>query len=126
MNTRLDTPLSKAKGLGAAREGTAHWRLQRLTSVALAPLVLWLSFSVAMLPSLSHAALKGWLQQPPVAILIAASVITVCYHQALGLRIIAEDYIRSVPLKVAVIVAANFWSILLAIGGLYAIIKIAL
>lgn len=126
MSTQLDTPLSRAKGLGVAHEGTAHWRLQRLTSVALVPIVLWLSFSVAMLPSLGYEALREWLQQPLVTILIAASIITICYHQALGLRTIVEDYIHTVPLKVAGIVAINFWSILLAIGGLYAIIKIAL
>ena len=126
MSAQLNTPLSKAKGSGAAHEGTAHWLLQRLTSVALVPIVLWLSFSVAMLPNLRYEALEAWLQQPLVTILVAVSIITVCYHQALGLRVIIEDYVHINPLKVAGIIAMNVWSILLTIGGIYAVIKIAL
>ena len=38
--TDLRTPLARARGLGSAREGVKHWWAQRLTAIALIPLVL--------------------------------------------------------------------------------------
>ena len=37
-NKRLKTPLGRVRGLGAAKSGTQHFWLQRLTGVALVPL----------------------------------------------------------------------------------------
>ena len=37
----LKTPLSKAIGLGSAKEGMHHWKMQRLTAIALIPLTIW-------------------------------------------------------------------------------------
>ena len=45
----LRSPLSEARGLGAAKEGTHHWFIQRISAVAMAPLMLWLLFSLAAL-----------------------------------------------------------------------------
>ena len=63
----LRSPLSRVKGLGSAREGTSHFWHQRLTSLLLIPLVLWLGFSIAALP-LDHATLVRWVQQPLVTV----------------------------------------------------------
>ena len=63
----LRTPLSKAKGLGSAKEGTSHFWHQRLTALLLIPLVLWLGFSLAALP-VDHASLVDWIRQPLVSI----------------------------------------------------------
>ncbi|MDJ0833445.1 MAG: succinate dehydrogenase, hydrophobic membrane anchor protein, partial [Gammaproteobacteria bacterium] len=45
----LRTPLSKVKGLGSAKEGASHWWNQRLTAIAMIPLALWFSFSIALI-----------------------------------------------------------------------------
>ncbi len=39
MNSDLRSPLSRARGLGSAKSGVHHWWVQRLTAVALIPLV---------------------------------------------------------------------------------------
>ena len=39
--------LYNVRGLGSAKEGTHHWWMQRVTAIALVPLVLWLAISVA-------------------------------------------------------------------------------
>ena len=39
-DTALRSPLGRATGLGSAKEGVAHWWAQRLTAVALVPLLL--------------------------------------------------------------------------------------
>jgi len=121
----LRTPLSQARGLGAAKEGTGHWWAQRLTSVFLVPLVLWGAFSVAMLPDLSHAGLVAWLQKPVVSVLLIALLIVVFWHMELGLRIIVEDYVHLAWLKVAAIVLVDFAVLLLAVAAVAAVVGIA-
>lgn len=124
MSTPLETPLSKAKGLGSSHEGAGHWWMQRLTSIALVPLVIWCAFSIAMLPNLDYVELKMWLSYPLTTILLIAIIIASCYHAALGLRVIIEDYVHAAALKVAAIIAVNFAALLLIIIGIYSTIKI--
>ncbi|HTG22910.1 MAG TPA: succinate dehydrogenase, hydrophobic membrane anchor protein, partial [Reyranella sp.] len=45
MNDDLRTPLARARGLGSAREGVHHWWAQRITAIALIPLVVWFAVS---------------------------------------------------------------------------------
>ena len=35
------TALGRARGLGSAKEGVAHWWVQRVTALLLIPLVVW-------------------------------------------------------------------------------------
>ena len=44
----MSTALKKVRGLGSAHNGTEHFWHQRLTALALIPLVLWFCFSVAV------------------------------------------------------------------------------
>ncbi len=77
--TELRTPLSKVKGHGASKSGTGHFWMQRLTSLALIPLVIWLNFSVALLPNMDHEAIQHWLRNPfNAAIFPHCSVSSVC------------------------------------------------
>lgn len=121
----LRTPLSQARGLGAAKDGTGHWWAQRLTSAFLVPLVLWGAFSVAMLGDLSHAGLVAWLQKPVVWAPLIALLLVVFWHMELGLRIIIEDYVHSAWLKVAAIVLVDFTVLLLAVAAVAAVVGIA-
>ena len=121
----LRTPLSQARGLGAAKDGAGHWWKQRLTSVFLVPLAPWGAFSIAMLPDLSHAALVAWLQNPLVAVLTMTLALVVLWHMELGLRVIIEDYVRSGWIKVAAIVLMDFIVLLLAVAALAALVGIA-
>jgi len=121
----LRTPLSQARGLGAAKEGAGHWWAQRLTSAFLVPLVLWGAFSVAMLGDLSHAGLVAWLQKPLVSAPLIALLLVVFWHLELGLRVIIEDYVHLAWLKVAVIMLVDFVVLLLAVAAVAAVAGIA-
>ncbi len=57
----LQTPLGKVRGLGSAGNGVHHWWVQRLTSVALVPLAVWLLVSLLALPSLDFVTLVSWI-----------------------------------------------------------------
>ena len=121
----LRTPLSAAKGLGSAKQGAHHWWAQRLTSVALVPLTVWLAFSIAGFGSRSYTALIAWMQSPMVAVALALLVVSLFYHVQLGLQVIIEDYVRG-SLKVASLMMINFACITLVFIGLFSIIKVSL
>src|SRR5689334_8842778 len=102
MSTLQSHPRSaeRVQGLGSAREGLGHWWIQRLTAVALIPLVLWLTASLIKHARDDYAALAAWFREPSVSVLMVLLVIALFYHLSLGLQVVAEDYIHSVPVRV--------------------------
>ena len=121
----LRTPLSAAKGLGSAKEGAHHWWVQRLTSIALVPLMLWLIISLALLGNLSYESAVAWVQSPFVAVGLSLLVVVMFYHVQLGVQVIIEDYVHG-WLKITSIILLNFACIALVFIGLFSIIKVAL
>ena len=119
----MDTP---HRALGSAKDGVGHWWRQRVSAVALLPLSLWLLFSLASLPDLSHATVQLWLAQPIPAFLMLAFVIVAYYHMAAGVRVIMEDYIHLPWLKIASIVTLEIASFMLALISLAAVLKLFL
>ena len=120
----LRTPLSRVKGLGSAREGTSHFWHQRLTSLLLIPLVLWIGFSVAALP-LEHATLVEWVGQPLVTVALVLLVIAVFYHAQLGLQVVIEDYIASHARRTIVLLTSNLLCLLFGTIGVISVLKIS-
>ena len=121
----LRTPLSHAKGLGSAKEGAHHWWAQRLTSIALVPLTIWLAYSIASFGEYSYSNVVIWMQSPIVAVALALLVVTMFYHVQLGIQVIIEDYVGG-WLKVASLILLNFACISLVFIGLFSIIKVSL
>ena len=121
----LRTPLSRAKGLGSAKEGISHWWMQRVTSLFLIPLVVWGAWMMASLGAYDHWHFTAWIDEPLTAILTMTLLIVVCYHAALGLQVIIEDYVHRVAVKITSIVAVYLLSFVLALVGVLAVIKIA-
>jgi succinate dehydrogenase / fumarate reductase, membrane anchor subunit len=66
---RMRSPLSRARGLGSAREGVEHWWMQRVTAVALIPLTLWFAASLIALTGSDYNMFIAWLKAPFVTIL---------------------------------------------------------
>lgn len=122
----LRTPLSKALGLGAAGEGAAHWWMQRMTAVALVPLVIWFAFSVALIGEMSHAAITGWIGSPIVAVLLVLLIVAGIYHFQLGMKVIIEDYTHVKWMKLTGIILVDFICIALMVAGILSVLKIAL
>ena len=121
----LRTPLSAAKGLGSAKEGAHHWWVQRLTSIALVPLMLWLVISLALLGNLTYESAVAWVQSPFVAVGLSLLVVVMFYHVQLGVQVIIEDYVHG-WLKITSIILFNFACIAFVFIGLLSIIKVAL
>lgn len=121
----LRSPLARARGLGAAHNGTHHWWVQRLTSIALAPLILWLAFSFVSLATADHATASAWLRGPVNAILMLALIGTLFHHTQLGLQVVIEDYVHGHGRKFVTLIAVKFGAALLAIAAVFAVFKVA-
>ena len=91
----LRTPLGRVRGLGSAKEGTAHWWAQRLTAIALVPLVLWFAVSLIVLAGADHATVAAWLRDPVAAVLMLLLILAGFHHAQLGMQVVIEDYVHS-------------------------------
>ncbi|WP_043767727.1 succinate dehydrogenase, hydrophobic membrane anchor protein [Algiphilus aromaticivorans] len=122
----LRSPLSEARGLGAAKEGTHHWFIQRISAVAMAPLMLWLLFSLAALAGSDYVAVRGWVASPLNTALLLVLIATLFHHALLGTQVVIEDYVASEGKKMAALIATRFVLIVAAVLGIVAILKISL
>jgi succinate dehydrogenase / fumarate reductase membrane anchor subunit len=122
----LRSPLGRVLGSGAARQGTGHWWVQRVTAVALIPLTLW--FVVALLgkPLQSYEAMRGWLGQPWVAVLTILLVTTLAWHSKLGIEVVIEDYVHGKGSKTTLLLLSTFTHFAAAAAGVFAILILAL
>ena len=121
----LRTPLGKARGLGSAGEGVEHWWQERLAAIALVPLVIWFVYSIVRLGTSDPAAIDTWLSSPLNAILMTSFLLAALFHSNLGLRVIVEDYVHAKALKLFTLTVLALLHVLLAICGIYAVLKFA-
>ncbi|MEX2454704.1 MAG: succinate dehydrogenase, hydrophobic membrane anchor protein [Rhodospirillaceae bacterium] len=122
----LRSPLARVRGLGSAKEGVSHWWAQRMTAVALVPLVIWFVASVCAMTGADYAAVREWVATPLVSILLVLLTIAVFHHTHLGLQVVIEDYVHTEWLKVSGIALVRFAAFALAVATIFSILKIAL
>lgn len=122
----LRSPLSKAVGLGSAKHGFSHWWWQRVTAVALVPLVIWFIFSVLSLIGSSHAITVAWLAAPINATIMLLFVLTALYHGQTGLQVVIEDYIHTKWLNLSLLLVIKFASVILAVLAIISVLKVVL
>jgi succinate dehydrogenase / fumarate reductase membrane anchor subunit len=121
----LQTPLGKVRGLGSAGNAVHHWWLQRLTSLALVPLGVWLLVSLVTLPSLDFVTLVSWIGGTWTASLLTLFVLTASWHSSLGVQVVIEDYVHDHGLKTLSLVLSGFVHAVLAAFGVFAVLRIA-
>jgi succinate dehydrogenase / fumarate reductase membrane anchor subunit len=117
--------LGQVRGLGSAKEGVAHWWAQRVTAVALVPLLVWFVVSLVMLAGQGYEATVYFLGSPLVATLMVLLLVAGFYHGALGLKVVIEDYVSAEGAKIALIMLVKFAAIVLGVGSIFAVIKIS-
>ena len=88
------TNLGRVRGLGSAKHGGSHWLRERLTSVALLLLGLWLIASLVLLPDLDQRTLAEWLRSPLGAVPMALFIVTAFQHALDGLEVVIDDYVH--------------------------------
>ena len=119
------TPLGKVRGLGSAREGGEHWLTERVTSIALLLLGVWLIASLLLLPKLDQRTLIEWLRAPSGAVPMALLIVIAFKHGLDGMKVVVDDYVDDEGGRFA----WNTLLLFLAVGGgalaLFALARIA-
>ncbi|MEC8199662.1 MAG: succinate dehydrogenase, hydrophobic membrane anchor protein, partial [Pseudomonadota bacterium] len=121
----MQSPLGRVRGLGSAKNGTHHWWIQRVTAVALIPLVIWFAIAVIGLTGASYETAIAWMQSPFNAIMMVLLIIATFHHMQLGLQVVIEDYVHSEGVKVVLMMGQKLITFALAITAGFAVLKIA-
>ena len=120
------TSIGRVRGLGSAHEGAHHWLVQRFTAIGNLALMLFLAFSLALLPDYSYGTVAGWAAQTLPATALALLIISVFWHARLGLQVLIEDYVHDAGTKFGVLALLNFATIGGGAFGLVSIARLAL
>ncbi len=124
MNGDLRSPLARARGLGSAKDGLHHWWAQRLTAIALIPLVVWFAVSLVMMSGADYEVVRAWIGSPLVMVLLILVIAVGLHHGQLGMQVVIEDYVHRDGWKLALIIAVRFIAVLFGLAAIVAILRI--
>ena len=120
----MRTPLAKVRGLGSAKSGVHHWWHQRLTAIAMVPLVLSAIFLVFRIAGSNYNQAISLLQNPFYAAILLLLIITGFWHCMLGIQVVVEDYVGSEWGRITSIMIVKAILILLATLSALSLFKI--
>ncbi|WP_028080734.1 succinate dehydrogenase, hydrophobic membrane anchor protein [Solimonas soli] len=123
----LKSPLSRARGLGSAKDGVHHFWVLRISALALIPLSLWFVFSLARLATgpADFYSVQHWVSAPSVAVTLVLFLATALYHSVLGVQEVILDYAVG-SLRLTLLLASQFLHAIVAAAGIFAVLKVAL
>jgi succinate dehydrogenase / fumarate reductase membrane anchor subunit len=122
---QMRTPMSRVRGLGAARTGTGQFWHQRVTSVAEVPLTIALVVIIISLLGRSHAAVVQILGSPLIATIMLLFIVNSVYHMWIGMQEIIVDYVHDEKLKFLSLMANTFFSFAVGFASAFAILKLS-
>lgn len=118
-NDPMRDPLKNVRGLGSAKEGAQHWWMQRVTAVALVPLVLIMLVTLLKLGTADHATVAAAFHHPLFAIVALLTVLALFWHLRLGLQVVIEDYVHTESTKIVALLGVTF--AVFVVGGIAAL-----
>jgi len=121
----MRTPLGRVRNLGSSHSGTSDFWRQRLTAVAMVLLILPVIVVVMMLLGRNQAGAAQILGSPLVAMVLLLFIIASVWHMKIGMQVVIEDYVHGEWVKLAAIMANNFFSVAVALASVYAILKLS-
>jgi len=123
----MRTSLSPVRGLGSAREGADRFIAQRLSAIALVPLLLWLVASIIFfITQADHAALVAWIRLHWNTEILILLILVLFYHTHAGLQEVLEDYVHNQIIKAISMVSMKFFVIAITVASVLAVLRIAL
>lgn len=123
----LRTPLSRVHSLGSAREGANRFIAQRLSAIALVPLLLWFVASIIFfIVRADHATLVAWIQLHWNTELLILLILVLFYHAHSGLQEVLVDYVHNEIIKAIAMASMKFFVIGITVASVLAILRIAL
>ena len=121
----MRTPLARVRNLGASHSGTSDFWRQRMTAVAMVLLMVPVIVVVMMLLGRNQAGAAQILGSAPIAIIMLLFIVASCWHMKIGMQVVIEDYVHSEMVKLACVMANNFFCIAVALASIYAILKLS-
>lgn len=123
--TMRRSQLSRARGLGAAKSGSAHWWAERVSSVALLPLSLYFVVSVIILLGADQASMAAYMAKPWNSALFLALIVIMFNHLAMGLQVVIEDYVPNEGKRLIAILVLKGVILFLALASAVSVLKLA-
>ena len=121
----MRTPLARVRSLGASHSGTSDFWRQRLTAVAMTLLIVPVIVVVLMLIGSNQAGAKQIFSSLPIAIIMLLFIVASAWHMKIGMQVVIEDYVHNEKIKLASVMANNFFCIAVALASIYAILKMS-
>ena len=122
----MQTPLAAVRGLGSAKSGLHHWWNQRMTAVAMVPLVIWMVSLCILMTGASYQDALAIASHPANATVLILFVAVGFWHAILGLQVILEDYVAAEGLRLVLVVVIRMFAIALAALSILSILRVAL
>ncbi len=120
------SPLKKARGLGSAKTGVDHWLEEKISFIGTAPLLLWLFYNLAILPSYTYEALLAFVSKPLNGFLLSVLLLFSFYYSVLHAVVVIEDYVHNEFKKLASIIFLKLASILAVLSAIYSILMLVI
>jgi succinate dehydrogenase / fumarate reductase membrane anchor subunit len=120
------TPMNRVVGLGSAKEGVGHWWAQRVTSVALVPLLLLAILPLGRAIGSGREAVLATYADPFNALVMALLIGVTFRHLEQGLQVVIEDYVHAEPWRTGSLLANTGLCWVLGLMGVFGVLKIAL
>src|SRR5712672_3126951 len=121
----MRTPLARVRSLGSSHSGTSDFWRQRLTAVAMTVLIVPVIVVVLMLIPRHQAGAKQIFSSLPIAIIMLLFIVASAWHMKIGMQVVIEDYVHNEKIKLASVMANNFFCIAVALASIYAILKMS-
>jgi succinate dehydrogenase / fumarate reductase membrane anchor subunit len=121
----MKTPMKRVRGLGSAKTGTDHFWTQRLSAAATMLLAIALVVVLAGTVGKDAVAARAVLAQPLVAVLLLLFIVSGVAHMRIGMQVIIEDYVHEEGAKVIALGLNTFFSAIIAVVCLFAVLKLS-
>jgi len=118
--------VKKIKIAPATKTGAHHWLTQRISAIALLPLIIWLLLSFVQIVQDPQEYMPVFFAYPFNAVMGILLISASLYHGSLGMQVIIEDYVSCKIKRHFYIMLIHFISITTAIAAILAIVRLHL
>ena len=126
VNSLFQSCLKKVMKMQSKSHGVVHWKLQRISAIAMIPLIIWFVSSLVFSLINGYDQSINWLQSPLNATGMVLLFGTLYFHAASGLQVVVEDYVHNEGLKIMSLILIKLLAVLLGVLSILCVLKIYL
>ena len=126
VNSLYQSCLKKVMKMQSKSHGVVHWKLQRISAIAMIPLIIWFVSSLVFSLINGYDQSINWLQSPLNATGMVLLFGTLYFHAASGLQVVVEDYVHNEGLKIMSLILIKLLAVLLGVLSILCVLKIYL